>query len=87
MKALFGVGYDGVVVESVANTLTGRFSGLKRETAVDIAKKALANTSYRLAVNGVVVSVPTRALPKADTTVAYHEVLVPMSVVEQYLRK
>lgn len=84
---LFGVGYDGVVVESVANTLVSRFPGLKSETAVDIAKKALANTSFRLAVNGLVVSVPTRALPKADTAVAYHEVLVPMSVVEQYLRK
>lgn len=87
MKDLFGVGYDGVVVESVATTLVTRFPGLSREGAVDIAKKALEKTSFRLASNGLVVSVPTRALPKADTALSYHEVLVPMSVVEQYLRK
>jgi hypothetical protein len=87
MKDLFGVGYDGVVVESVATTLVARFPGLSRENAVDIAKKALEKTSFRLASNGLVVSVPTRALPKADSAVSYHEVLVPLAVVEQYLRK
>jgi hypothetical protein len=87
MSTLFGVGYDGVVVEGVANILVSRFAGLTRESAVDIAKKALTSTSFRLASNGLVVSVPTKPLPNASAAVPYHEVLVPMSVVEQYVRK
>jgi hypothetical protein len=84
--SLFTDGYKGPIIASVSTSLSTTFQ-IQNELAAQLASQAIDNHDYRIAINGVVILVPTNKLgARAGTGSTYYEVLVPNNVVEKYMQ-
>ncbi len=83
-EKLLRPGFEGVVIDTVKGKLSADF-GVDLTVGDKLAKDALRDKTYRIASNGLIVIMPTALLPETLRNTPYYEVLVPNSIIYDYL--